>query len=104
MTDRDPRPRLRAALLDADGLVRGVASGRQRHREVDYRRVEMRYVDIAAGRRLQVTYYDDTQAHVRNLALGDEAAKAVDDLLAGGYANWHVATSRETIQLRVTRK
>src|SRR4051794_32889489 len=104
MTDLDPRLRLRAALLDAESLVRALASGRQRHREVPYRRIELRYVDLAAGRKLQVTSYDETQAHVRNLAAGAEMHQAVDDLLSQGYASWHVETATETLQLRVTKK
>ena len=61
----------------------------------------MRYVDLAAGRRLQVVAYDDTQAHTRNHA---DAAAAVDELLGGGYANWHVETTSRSLQVRVTKK
>ena len=69
-----------------------------------YRRVELRYVDLKAGRRLQVTSYDETQAHTRNVEPGEARARRVDELLAAGYANWHVETTDETLQLRVTKK
>ena len=78
-----------------------------------WRRVELRYVDLKAGRHLQVTAYDETQAHTRNHAVaprnGPSAARdAVDDLLDEPFGNWHVETladgGAETVQLRVTRK
>ena len=61
--------RMRGHLLDPETLVRAVASGAQRGGGVPtvagrpVRRVELRYVDLKAGRHLQVTSYDDTQAH-----------------------------------------
>lgn len=102
--------RLRAALLDADGLVRAVASGRRKGQPVpvvagrEVRRVELRLVDLKAGRHLQVVSYDATQAHTANHALGAAAEAAVDTLLAESFANWHVDTTTHTHQLRVTKK
>ncbi len=100
---------LRARLLDADTLVRAVASGRQRAGQPRWRRVELRYVDLKAGRHLQVTAYDETQAHTANHAVapleGRSAAReAVDALLDEPFGNWHVDTMTEAVQLRVTRK
>lgn len=59
------------------------------------------FVDLKAGRRLQLTTYDDTQAHVSNHA---DPRDVVDELLAMPFANWHVETVSETHQLRVTKK
>jgi hypothetical protein len=92
------------ALLDADGLVRAVASGRRRGEEPLWRRVELRYIDLKAGRHLQVTAYDDAQAHVDNHAAGAEAEAAVAALLGMPFGNWHVETTTETLQVRVTKK
>ena len=100
----DARAVVREALLDEVGLVRAVASGRQRNAEVPYRRVEVRYVDLKAGRRLQLTSYDDTQSHTRNVKLGRPAQDAVDDLIAQPFANWHVEACTETLQLRITKR
>lgn len=100
----DARAVVRETLLDASGLVRATASGRQRNTEVPFRRVEMRYVDLKAGRRLQLTSYDDTQSHTRNVELGKPAEEAIDELLAQPFANWHVQSSAETVQLRVTKR
>jgi SAM-dependent methyltransferase len=96
--------RMRGLLLDDAHLVRAVASGRQRGSTPRWRRVELRYVDLRSGRRLQVTAYDATQAHTANHAPGDAATAAVDDLLDEPFGNWHVETLSETHQLRVTKK
>ncbi len=96
--------RVRAALLDPAELVRAVASGAQRNVTPEFRRVELRYVEVKAGLRLQVTSYDETRAHIRNVDAGPTAEAVVDEVLGGGYANWHVNRVGETLQLRVTKK
>ena len=100
--------RMRGLLLDDTVLVRAVASGRQKGKQPRWRRVELRYVDLKAGRRLQVTAYDETQAHTSNHAPGEEARDAVDALLDEPFGNWHVEAAVpdgvETHQLRVTKK
>jgi methyltransferase family protein len=95
---------VRTHLLDDERLVRAVASGRRRSTQPPWRRLEIRYVDLKAGRHLQVTSYDDAQAHTSNHRAGDPAATAVDDLLALPFGNWHVETTTETHQVRVTKK
>ena len=65
--------RVRGMVLDDGTLVRAVAAGRQKGSRPRWRRVELRYVDLKAGRRLQVTAYDDTQAHTSNHEPGDAA-------------------------------
>lgn len=96
--------RVRGLLLDADTLVSAVAAGRRRGATPRWRRVELRYVDLKAGRHLQVTAYDATQAHTGNHALGEPARAAVDELLDQPYASWHVETTSQVLQLRVTKK
>src|SRR3954454_5008548 len=95
---------LRQHLVDPDALVRAVASGRQRGAIPRWRRVELRYVDLKDGRRLQVTSYDETQAHTVNHRPGEEAVSAVDALLEEPFGNWHVDTTTQSHQLRVTKK
>src|SRR6478672_7876349 len=93
---------LRNATLDDEHLVRALASGRRRGQpEPRWRRVELRYVDLKAGRHLQVTAYDGTQAHTSNHA---DPREVLDELLDMPFANWHVDTATETHQLRVTKK
>jgi hypothetical protein len=96
--------RMRSHLLDPDVLVKAVASGRQKGQQPRWRRAELRYVDLKAGRHLQITTYDDTQAHTANHAAGDPARDAVDSLLDEPFGNWHVETTAQTHQLRVTKK
>ena len=102
--------RMRGHLLDPESLVRAVASGARAGGRVPevagrpVRRVELRYVDLKAGRHLQVTSYDDTQAHTTNVAAGEAAKVAVDDLLDQPFGNWHVDTTTQTHQVRVTKK
>jgi len=95
---------VRAALLDPETLVRAVASGRQKGRQPRWRRAELRYVDLKAGRLLQLTAYDETQAHTSNHPGGEGARDAVDGLLDEPFGNWHLETTTESVQLRVTRK
>jgi SAM-dependent methyltransferase len=96
--------RVRSLLLDPEALVSAVAAGRRRGSAPRWRRAELRYVDLKGGRRLQVTTYDDTQAHTTNAALGRAADEAVDELLAEPFGNWHVETATQVLQLRVTKK
>ncbi len=97
--------RMRAHVLDPDTFVKAVASGRQKGQEPPpWRRVELRYVDLKAGRHLQVVAYDETQAHTSNHAVGEAARDAVDDLLDLPFGNWHVETLTESHQVRVTKR
>lgn len=95
---------VRSLLLEADALIRAVASGRRRTARPRWRRVEFRYVDLRAGRHLQITRYDDTQAFTHNTPAGDAAARVVDDLLSEPFGNWHVETPEALTSLRVTKK
>ena len=95
---------LRPLLLDEHALVRAVGAGRRRSGTPSARRVELRPIDLKAGRHLQVVTYDERAATTTNHAYGAQAAAAVDALLAEPFGNWHVQTTGETVQLRVTKK
>lgn len=94
---------LRTLLLDPGTLVRAIATGRRRNETVPWRRVELRPVDLKAGRRLQTVAYDERQAHTSNAAYGPEAEAAVDALLATPFGNWRVESTGGTVELRVTK-
>ncbi|GAA3525324.1 class I SAM-dependent methyltransferase [Nocardioides daeguensis] len=100
----DGLARVRADLLAEDRLVRAVASGRRRTAVPPWRRVELRWVDLKAGRHLQVVRYDATQAHTSNHLRGEAAEQAVDGLLAEPFGNWTVETAEQQLSLRVTKK
>src|SRR3954453_10462617 len=96
----DALAHVRTLVLDDQALVRALAAGRRKGQRPQWRRVELRYVDLKAGRHLQVTRYDDTQAHVSNHL---DAAAVLDELTAEPFGNWHVETTSEVLQLRVTK-
>ena len=83
--------RVRTDLLDPERLVRAVAAGRRRGGTPRWRRAELRYVEFKAGRRLQVTTYDETQPFTANYVAA-AAPAAVAALLDEPFANWHVTT------------
>ena len=95
---------VRAQLLDPHTLVRAVAAGKRRAAAPPWRRVELRPIDLKSGRHLQVVTYDDRQATTSNSSYAEQAEAAVDSLLAEPFGNWHVQTTTETLQLRVTKK
>jgi SAM-dependent methyltransferase len=96
---------LNALLLDPNGLVRAVASGRRRGEEPPKdQRIELRPVDLKAARRLLITGWDGTQTHTEHVEYGVSAELAVEAILEQPYSNWHVETTSETVQLRVTKK
>src|SRR5437899_1745495 len=96
--------KLRPLLLDPEGLVRAVASGRRRNRRFEWGRVEVRPVDLVSGRCLQLVRYNHRQAHTSNSPYDDAASAEVDRLLAEPFGNWHVESIDATVQLRVTKK
>ena len=99
----DERPELRASLLDTSSLVRAVAAGRRKGVPLEWRRAELRPVSLKGGLRLQVTTYDERQAHTANHD-AEAAAAVVDALLDQGFGNWHVETADEVVQVRITKK
>lgn len=95
---------MRPLLLDPDGLVRAVASGRRRGADAPTdTRVELRPVDLKAGRRLLVTRWDGTQTRSEHVDF-TSADAVLGAILVEPYSNWHIETTDETVQLRVTKK
>ena len=95
---------LRSLLLDEQSLVRAVAAGRRRNSRPRWERVELRPVDLKTGRHLQVVTAGEGAPTTANHLWGEPAAAALDELLAEPFGNWHVWTTAETVQLRVTKK
>ena len=95
---------LRPVLLDPDRLVRAVAAGRRRGYELAWRRVELRPVDLEAGRRLQVVRHEERQARATNHPYDATLAAVVGELLDLPFDSWHVETTEDTVQLRVTKR
>ncbi len=95
---------VRSLLLDAEHLVRAVAAGRRRGAVPSVVRAELRPVDLKSGRHLQFVATDGQRPTTQNLPFGPAAESLVDDLLAEPFGNWHVETTRATLQLRVTKR
>ncbi|PCC37740.1 methyltransferase [Brachybacterium alimentarium] len=96
---------VRTAILDDETLVRGLATGSRRGHSVPWRRIEFRYVELKSGLVLQLTSYDEYTATVRNAPVGsDDADNLVDEMVDLPFANWHVDTTSEVMQLRITKK
>jgi SAM-dependent methyltransferase len=94
---------VRTLLLDP-GLTRAVAAGRRRGQTPTVTRAELRLVALKGGPKLQIVTDDGSRPFTRNVTLGDEAAAAVDELLAEPFGNWHVETASSTVQVRITKK
>ncbi|MGI8536353.1 MAG: class I SAM-dependent methyltransferase [Mycobacteriales bacterium] len=92
-----------AVLTDPDRLVRAVARGRRRGAELDLRRVELRWVTLKAGTRLQVVSFDEWQSFTRNLTAQGARAR-VEELLALPFTSWHVEATDEVLSVQVTKK
>jgi SAM-dependent methyltransferase len=90
-------------VLDPDALVRAVAAGRRRGRTPSVSRAQLRPVDLADGRHLQVTTFHGQRPVTRNLRYGEPAGAVVEELLAEPFGNWRVESTEVTLQLRVTK-
>jgi SAM-dependent methyltransferase len=95
---------VRDLLLDPDRLVRAVAAGRHRGAQPRWQRVELRPVSLKAGRQLQVISDDGARPYTRNVAWGEAAEEAVDQVLAEPFGNWYVESADGVLQLRVTKR
>jgi len=95
---------VRDLVLDPDNLVRAVAAGRRRGLTPRWTRADLRPVTVKGGPRLQVVTDDGTRPTTRNVPWDEEAASAVDELIAEPFGNWHVETADQILQLRVTKR
>lgn len=99
------RSTLRPLLADVDGLVRAVAAGYRRRARPRFERVDLRPVDLKAGRRLQVVTRESGGSPLtRNYAPGPELEAALDELLAEPFGTWHVESSDRVVQVRLTKR
>src|SRR3954471_3891948 len=78
------------------GAIRGAAPS-------PWARVVVRPVELRGERHLQFSYFDGKKTLTKNLR-GDEARPPLDELLAAGFAGVHVATAREKVDVRTTKK
>ena len=85
---------LRPLLLDGTALVRAVAAGRRRGASPPWRRVELRPIDLKAGRHLQVVTYDERAATTTNHAVRRAGrSRRSTPCSPTPFGNWHVQTT-----------
>lgn len=89
-------------LLTTD-LVRASFGGAQRHTKIPLERAALRPVEVAGGRRLQLSRFDGRKVLYSNHT-AEELPAALADILAAGFANVHISTTTEEIDLRLTKK
>ncbi len=82
--------------LTAPEFRRATFGGAQRGNKIAAERVVVRPVELREGRRIQVSRFDGRKDVSTN--------HAVADVLGAGFANVHVATATEEIDLRLTKK
>ncbi|HNT75461.1 MAG TPA: SAM-dependent methyltransferase [Anaerolineae bacterium] len=103
MPPEDYLQRLRAYLFEAETFVKATFSGRQAGRELAWRRVIVRPVELKGQRVTQVSYFDEKRDITKNYA-GDEALAKLEELLALPFSQIHVQTTHTEIQVRISKK
>jgi hypothetical protein len=99
----DALAQVRGMVLDSHHLVRAVAAGRRRASRPRWQRAELRPVTVKSAEMLQVSLDDGQRPQVRNVAW-ERADAVVDELIGEPYGNWHVQTTEQTLQLRITKR
>jgi SAM-dependent methyltransferase len=90
-------------LLTAADFRRASFGGKPRFAAPPAQRVTVRPVELRGGRRLQVSRFDGRKDLSTNHTAAELPA-ALADVLAAGFANVHIATATEEIDLRLTKK
>jgi SAM-dependent methyltransferase len=90
-------------MLDKARFVKATFSGRRRGYELPWRRVTVRPVRLHDERYLQVSHLDERQDVTKNYSMAD-APKKIEDLLSLPFAQVHVITTEEEIQVQISRK
>ena len=85
------------------GFHRATFAGPVRTGSSPWVRVVIRPVDLRGERQLQFSYFDGRKTFTKNHSLV-EAAAPLAELLALGFAGLHIATDRETLDVRTTKK
>ena len=99
----DYRQLLRNLLIDTKQLVRATFSGRQRGKELEWKKLVIRPVIIRDETHLQFTFYDERKTYDHNAA-EDAIHKMIDEVLQLPFRNFVVITRTETIQINLSKK
>ncbi|MCU0496145.1 MAG: SAM-dependent methyltransferase [Anaerolineae bacterium] len=99
----DYQSALRTAILDEHKLIRATFSGVQHKQSMTWVKLVIRPVLIKQVRHWQFSWFDARQNFVKNYGR-DQVATALDDAFALPFANVHIQTTEETLQLRISKK
>ena len=94
---------LREALGRVDSFVSFTASGRQRGIEPVWEKVTIRPVDLKGRRHYQVSCFDGKQDITKNY-LPEQIDEPLEQVLAAGFAHFHVQSDRGDLHVRMTKK
>ena len=84
-------------------FLRATLSGPTRFAKSPFQRVNVRPVSLREGTRIQISRFDGKKDLSTNHTV-EELPAALADILAAGFANVHVTTATEEIDLRLTKK
>ena len=100
---REYRELVKRTVLEDEGFVKAVFSGRGKGAHTPWRRVVLRPVLIKGERHLQVSHFDEKQDISKNFR-GEGAADKLDELLALPYRSIHLHTTEGAIQIQISKK
>jgi len=87
-------------ILETNTFVRAVLSGRRRNMQVEFKRIDIRLVEIKGILNLQLMQNDGRATTTKNLL---PQKPLVDELLDSGYANITVESTHEAFSVRITK-
>ena len=90
-------------LLQSPTLLRATLSGPQRLQKSPRTRITLRPIQLHDILHLQISRFDARQDRTQNI-LPENLAAALADILAIGFANTHITTTTEELDLRLTKK
>jgi SAM-dependent methyltransferase len=99
----DYQQTLASAILDPERFVSATFSGQQRGQTMRWTRLNIRPVMLKNGRHLQFAYFDGQHDITKNYT-GDEAAQRVHEALDLPFKHYHVLSTDEDFQVRITKK
>ena len=91
------------SLLATPTLLRATFAGTARFAKSTLHRAALRPIELAEGRRLQLSRFDGRKVLYSNHT-ADELPAALAEVLGAGFSNVHVSTTTEEIDLRLTMK
>jgi hypothetical protein len=100
---QNPTAEILRQTLQSPTFQRLTLAGPQRLQKSPYTRITIRPILLRDTPHLQISRFNARQDHTQNITL-DGLDITLPDLLAPGFANTHIETTEEQIDLRLTKK